>query len=889
MKKYILILMALVLGQELFATISSATYSFSQSSGSLITATGTRTRRLNGGGDNPTSVLSLPFNFTFDGTSHSQYSISPDGWIELGGSGSTAQSTNDLGSTTNTPKIAPFWDDLDFSSGEDNNNGGAYTFVNGTAPNRVFVIEWKIKVPKNGNSGNGTVQLALYETTNNFTFIYNGLNPSGSTYSSYSVGFSNKTGATNNQASITVASTASISYAGVNNANNAKITDGTIYSFTSGSMSASSNLVFSNLALTSMTVGFTSGSGSNHIVLCQTGSAVTAMPTNLTNYTANTTYGSGSQIGSAYVVYNGTGNSFSLTNLSQNTNYYFRVVEQTGTGSAATFFTSSTLNGDHGTLAPAPSAPPAAAATPPVCSSHSVNFKVQKGDGNRRIVVCQKDNDLSTDAEQGHSYSASSRFGDGERYENGYVVYDGPDDNITVDNLEGGSHYKFMVVEYNGTGTSSTYANDKKYKCENVTNATPPTTGTSSATFGTVKSDQMEFSFTKGDGAKRIVVCKKGSAPNCNGGDGRTYAADSTFGNGDTCGDGYVVYNGTGSSCRVKHLDDNSEYHFAVIEYNGDNDKTSYDNDHKYRCNASTPRTDTDNDGVADIDDAYPTDDKRAYNNNYPAAGYGTLMYEDLWPAKGDYDFNDLVIDYRFNTITNASNQVVEVVYSLVTRASGGSLHNGFAFQLDGINPNKITSVSGSKASGASWISLSGNGTEAGQSNNANILVFDDVYKLFTGNNGGFSFINTDPNAPNLGTDTTNLTVRFLVNGVAPSGGSISFSDFNTSLFNPYMIVGQDRGKEVHLLNRTPSAKVNNAYFGQDQDRSNPDQNKYYLTENNLPWALNVSSSIPYAKEKMEFSTAYTKFIDWAQSGGTRFTDWYSNTSYRDNSKLIIR
>jgi hypothetical protein len=51
----------------------------------------------------------------------------------------------------------------------------------------------------------------------------------------------------------------------------------------------------------------------------------------------------------------------------------------------------------------------------------------------------------------------------------------------------------------------------------------PPTTPTSSATFGTVKSDEMEFSSTKGDGAKRIVVCKKGSAPNCNGADGRTY------------------------------------------------------------------------------------------------------------------------------------------------------------------------------------------------------------------------------------------------------------------------------------------------------------------------------------------------------------------------------
>jgi hypothetical protein len=32
---------------------------------------------------------------------------------------------------------------------------------------------------------------------------------------------------------------------------------------------------------------------------------------------------------------------------------------------------------------------------------------------------------------------------------------------------------------------------------------------------------------------------------------------------------------------------------------------------------------------------------------------YGTLAYEDLWPSKGDYDFNDLVVDYDFNIVKN--------------------------------------------------------------------------------------------------------------------------------------------------------------------------------------------------------------------------------------------
>lgn len=886
MKKLIIAFAMLCLSLEGFSSISASSYTMtSSSSSSIITANSTRTRRLNSESNSSvTGVLSLPFSFTFDGTSYSQFSVSADGWLRLGSSSPSAQATNDLSAVTNTPLIAPFWDDLAFADGE--NTGGVYTFVNGSSPNRVFVVEWVIKVPKSGGS-TGKFQLAMYEGSNNFSFIYNGLNPSGSMYSSYSAGFSNKTSSANNQASLTIGSPSTISYSSVNNSNSAKIPNGTAFTFSTSAFSISSNLTFSNLAMTTMSLSFVGGSGSNHLVLCKT-SAIATMPTNNTSYTASANYGSGSSIGGAYVVYNGTGTSVDLTGLTANTNYYFAVIEQTGTGSSATFYTTSVLYGDHGTLAPPPSTAPSTASYG-TCSSSSMTFTVAKGNGNRRMVVCQKDNDFTQDAEQGHGYTASSRYGDGESYENGYVVYDGPDNTFSVSNLGGGSKYKFMVIEYNGTGTSSTYDNDHKYRCENTTNATPPTTPSGSAVYGATKSDEIDFNFTAGNGSKRLVICKKGSDVNTNAIDGKVYRADTTFGNGDTFGDGgFVVYNGSGTSCRVKHLDDNSEYHFCVVEYNGDNDKCSYDNDHKYKTSSNTSRSDRDNDGVADVEDNYPDDDKRAYATNYPAAGFGTLMYEDLWPGRGDYDFNDLVVDYRFTTVSNASNNVVEVLYTFTTRAVGGSLHNGFAFQLDGINPNKITSVSGSKAAGASWISVASNGTENGQGSNANILVFDDAYKLFPDQGG--SFINTVPGAADKGTDTTRLTVTFLNNGVAPSGGTLSVNSLPTSVFNPYLIVGQDRGKEVHLPNRVPSGKVNNTYFGQEQDRTNAGQNKYYVTENNLPWALNVAASIPFAKEKQDFSTAYLKFVDWATSNGSSFTDWYLNLSgYRNTSNLIIR
>lgn len=87
---------------------------------------------------------------------------------------------------------------------------------------------------------------------------------------------------------------------------------------------------------------------------------------------------------------------------------------------------------------------------------------------------------------------------------------------------------------------------------------------------------------------------------------------------------------------------------------------------------ASRLQQDADNDGIADNDEDYPNDQFRAFNNWFPALGLGTLLFEDLWPNIGDYDLNDLVVDYRFNTVTDALAEVVEIKYTFIVRAVGG-------------------------------------------------------------------------------------------------------------------------------------------------------------------------------------------------------------------------
>ncbi len=74
------------------------------------------------------------------------------------------------------------------------------------------------------------------------------------------------------------------------------------------------------------------------------------------------------------------------------------------------------------------------------------------------------------------------------------------------------------------------------------------------------------------------------------------------------------------------------------------------------------------------------------------------------------------------------------------------------------------------------------------------------------------------------------------------------------------------------------------------QDDSNPADNRYYKTQDDLPWALNVTQSIPYTMEKIDFIEGYLNFSPWATSGGASNADWYLDTEKnRDNTKLYIK
>jgi len=289
---------------------------------------------------------------------------------------------------------------------------------------------------------------------------------------------------------------------------------------------------------------------------------------------------------------------------------------------------------------------------------------------------------------------------------------------------------------------------------------------------------------------------------------------------------------------------------------------------------------DTDLDGVPDELDEYPTDNQRASNSYFPALGiWGTVAFEDLWPAQGDYDFNDLILDFTGYYVLNADNAVKDFIISFRVRAVGASFNNGFGFQLEKVTPDQVESVSGLvHQSSLMDIVLNANGTEAGQSK-AVIIPVESVENIITRTGPG-SMFNTVPGAGAGTYQEVEIVVTFV--------DAIPLANIGLQDFNPFLIRNQNRAHEVHLPDMPPTDLANFELFGTSQDASDPNAGIYYKTKNELPWAIMFYEIFEYPIELNDISKTYLKFAEWAQSGGVLSPDWYSNTApgYRAVEKI---
>jgi uncharacterized protein YjdB len=119
--------------------------------------------------DRTTTSIPIGFTFNFCGTNYTQLSASNHCWLSLANSTSTIY-VNTTGNIPSAGTLMFFWDDM-AGTGAD-----AYYITTGTAPNRVFTIQYTDwhgnPSPWTAGTGDKDMQVKLYETTNVIEYWY---------------------------------------------------------------------------------------------------------------------------------------------------------------------------------------------------------------------------------------------------------------------------------------------------------------------------------------------------------------------------------------------------------------------------------------------------------------------------------------------------------------------------------------------------------------------------------------------------------------------------------------------------------------------------------------------------------------------------------------------
>ncbi|MEJ5265861.1 MAG: LamG-like jellyroll fold domain-containing protein [Bacteroidales bacterium] len=345
------------------------------------------------------------------------------------------------------------------------------------------------------------------------------------------------------------------------------------------------NISFSSITTSSVTASWTRGNGEYCAAFIYFGSTGTASPVDNTTYTANPTYGQGSNIGTSgwYCVYNGTGNSVTINGLSANQTYRLMVIEYNGNAGHEKY-NSGTATGNPANVTTSFAGPTTQATniTFSAITSSSFNISWTRGNGSACAVFAKVGASGSALPVDGTTYTANAAFGSGTQIGTSgwYCIYNGTGNNMTLTGLSANTSYVIMVCEYNGNSGSEQYNSNTATNNprSQTTDFVAPTTQSSNVQFSNITSTSFTVSWTNGNGSQRVVFVMAGSSGSASPVDNTTYYANTVFGNGTQIGTSgwYCVYNGNGSAVTVTGLSPVTTYRVMVCEYNGTSGKQKY-------------------------------------------------------------------------------------------------------------------------------------------------------------------------------------------------------------------------------------------------------------------------------------------------------------------------
>ena len=307
----------------------------------------------------------------------------------------------------------------------------------------------------------------------------------------------------------------------------------------------------------------------------------------------------------------------------------------------------------------------------------------------------------------------------------------------------------------------------------------------------------------------------------------------------------------TGNSVPASQVEDGETWRVQVIAVD---DKGLSSDPVTFTWNNS----DCDGDGIDDSEEDYPDDPDRAFNN---VSTQGTLIFEDRWPNKGDFDLNDFVFTHVFNLITNADNEVKEITLTGAIQARGASRANSFAIAFSGTTDANVELSTHSIAGESSSIT-----PESGHSEQLVLTIVDNA-NTHAPSNETYTYFNTEP-----GDERTAIPVTMRVVFTE----AVDRTAIGAAPFNPFIFATYDRSKEVHLPNHAHTELADTSLFKTADDNTEIG-GETYMTSSGLPWAVDIlDASWKHPYERIDVTVAYPTLQNWVESNKSTHTNWYT-------------
>lgn len=293
-------------------------------------------------------------------------------------------------------------------------------------------------------------------------------------------------------------------------------------------------------------------------------------------------------------------------------------------------------------------------------------------------------------------------------------------------------------------------------------------------------------------------------------------------------------------------------------------------------CTPICGSVDADGDGVdetADVDDNDPLVSQYNYPQGYDEGSstyvFHSLVYEDLWPCQGDYDFNDMVVYYSIRENQNAISVTTSFNVNMKFPAMGGRYDNTACIRVvDPSNESEFGSSNLDSLLGSISVTRTHDAV-----NGTTSYCFSNLKSLY--GEGPGNIVNTETKTY---TDYPTIT------------GKISGFTSGIDVYDQYMLIKGDATQQVHdIANDNPNAALNSATssaVGFDScDDASTAQGTQFTTANGLPWALSIPDEWKWPKEKVDMLEAYPDFDDFIANPEL---DWYSDANTnKDSSKII--